>query len=82
MLTKLTFCMSVLFVVTILFSKLNFRFQPCLSNGGHDITQISLDFNGAVIIIVEGSNYRIHFHDMSKIEVVSKVKNATLSVNS
>ena len=39
----------------------NFKYQPYLSNGCHDLMQKAMNFNDVAIVSLKGSDYRIHF---------------------
>ena len=62
------------------FFKINFRFQPKVYDGCHDMIQISMSFNDFVVFTVERNNYRINFWFRSKSEAVDR-KNMPIYVN-
>ena len=39
----------------------NFKYEPYLWNGCHDLMQKAMSFNDAAIVSIKGSDYRIHF---------------------
>ena len=39
----------------------NFKYEPYLCNGCHDLMQKAINFNNVIIVSVKGSDYRIHF---------------------
>ena len=39
----------------------NFKYQPYLSNGCHDLMQKAMNFNDVAIVSLKRSDYRIHF---------------------
>ena len=43
------------------FKDICFKYEPCLCNGCHDLTQKAMRCNDVTIIYVIGSAYRIHF---------------------
>lgn len=61
------------------FPRMNFIFQPKVSDGCHDMTQKSMGFNGNTIVTVKRHSYRINFWFMAENEVVTRMKNADLS---
>ena len=56
--------------------KLNFRFQPKLCNGCHDLMQKAMSFNDFAIVSVKGNDCRIIFWHMSKDELINLLRNA------
>ena len=64
------------------FLRINFRFQPRLSDGFHDMTQKSMNFIYVAIATVGINDYRIHFLDITKSKTMNKMKNADLSKKS
>ena len=44
----------------------NFKYEPYLCNGCHDLIQKALNFNDVTIVFIESNDYRIHFWYMSK----------------
>ena len=61
------------------FPRMNFIFQPKVSDGCHNMTQKSMGFNGNTIVTVKRHSYRINFWFMAENEVVTRMKNADLS---
>ena len=59
--------------------KINFRFQPKVCNGCHDMTQKSTNLNDFATVTVKGSDYKVNFWFMAKSEAVDRMKNAYLS---
>ena len=43
------------------FKDIDFKYEPYLCNGCHDLVQKSMIFNYVAIVYVNGSAYRIHF---------------------
>ena len=44
----------------------NFIYEPCLSNGCHDLMQKAMNFNDVAIVSIKGNDYRINFSYMSR----------------
>ena len=44
----------------------NFKYEPYLCNGCHDLMQKAINFNDVVILSVKGSDYRIQIWYMRK----------------
>ena len=53
-----------------------------LCNGCHDLMQKAMNFNGAAIVSVKGSGYRIHFLYMSKDDATNTMNNSNLNEKS
>ena len=49
----------------------NFKYEPYLCNGCHDLMQKAMNFNDVGVISINGNDYRIHFWYMSKDDAVS-----------
>ena len=54
----------------------NFKYDPYLCNGCHDLMQKAINFNNVAIFSVTESDHRIHFWYMSKNDVMNIVKNS------
>ena len=61
------------------FSDKNFKCEPYLCNGCHDLMQNTMNFNGAAIVSVKGSDYRIHFWYMTKNDAIYIMINSNLN---
>ena len=57
---------------------MNFRFQPYVCDGCHDITQKSMSFDDTAIVTVWRNDYGIQSWRMTKGEALSKMKNTDL----
>ena len=57
----------------------NFRYQPHLCNGCHDLMQKAMSFKDFAIVSIKGSIYRIHFWYMSKDDTMSIMQNSNLT---
>ena len=55
----------------------NFKYEPYLCNGCHDLMQKAMSFNGVTVSIKE-CDYRIHFWYMSKKDAINIMKNSDL----
>ena len=60
---------------------MNFRFQPKVCNGFHDMIQKSMSFNDVAIVTIGRNDYRIHFWGINK-KVTNRMKNANVSEKS
>ena len=60
----------------------NFKYEPYLCNGCHDLLQKAKNFNDVAIVSVKESNYRIHFWYMSKNDAINIMKNSNLNKKS
>ena len=56
----------------------NFKYEPCLWNGCHDLMQKDINFNDVSIVSVKGSDYRIHFWYMSNDDAINIMNNSNL----
>ena len=56
----------------------NFKYEPYLCNGCHDLMQKAINFNNVAVVSVKGSDYRIHFWYMSKNDAINIMKNSKL----
>ena len=60
------------------FKDIDFKYEPYLWNGCHDLMQKAMSFNNVAIIYVKGSAYRIHFWYMSKDDAIRMINNSNL----
>ena len=60
----------------------NFKYEPYLCNGCHDLMQKAMNFNDVAIVSVKGSDYRIHFWYMSKNNAINMMENSHLNEKS
>ena len=56
----------------------NFKYEPYLCNGCHDLMQKAMSFNDVAIVYVKGSAYRMHFWYMSKNVAISLINDSNL----
>ena len=56
---------------------MNFRFQPKVCNGFHDMIQKSMSFNDVATVTIGRNDYRIHFWGINK-KPMNRMKNANL----
>ena len=49
----------------------NFKYEPYLCNGFHNLMQKAGSFNGVAIVSIKGSDYRIHFWYMCKSDAIN-----------
>ena len=57
----------------------NFKYEPYLCNGCHDLMQKAMNFNDAAIFSIKGNDYRIQFRYMSKDDAISIMNNSSLN---
>ena len=56
----------------------NFRYQPYICNGCHDLMQKAMNFNDFAIDSIKGSDYRINFSYMSKNDTINLLNNSVI----
>ena len=56
----------------------NFRYEPHLCNGCHDLMPKAMSFNDFAIVSIKGSDYRIHVWYMNKDDAISIMHNSNL----
>ena len=56
----------------------NFKYEPYLCNGCHDLMQKTMSFNDVAIVSIKGRDYRIHFWYMSKSDAINLLNNSVL----
>ena len=64
------------------FLEVNFRFQPKVCDGCHDLMHNVISFNDISIISVKGNDYRIHLSYISKNEAINILNDSSLSEKS
>ena len=58
----------------------NFKYEPCLCNGCHDLMQKAMHFNDVAIVSIKGNDYRIYyFWYMNKNDAISIMNNYNLN---
>ena len=57
----------------------DFKYEPHLYNGCHDLMQKDMNFNDVAIVSVKGSNYRINFWYMSRNDAINIMNNSNLN---
>ena len=60
------------------FRDINFKYEPYLCNGCHDLMQKAMSFNNIAIAYVKGSTYIIHFCYMSKDDAINIMNGSNL----
>ena len=60
------------------FKDIDFKYEPYLCNGCHDLMQKATSFNDAAIFYVKGNAYRGHCLYMSKDGAISIMNNSNL----
>ena len=56
----------------------NFKYEPYLCNGCHDLMQKAMNLNDVAIVSIKGDDYKIHFWYMSKDGAISIMNNSVL----
>ena len=56
----------------------NFRYQPYICNGCHDLMEKAMNFNDVAIDSIKGSDYRINFSYMSKNDTINLLNNSVI----
>ena len=64
------------------FSDKNFKYEPYLCNGCHDLMQKAIIFNDVAIVSIKGGDYRIHFWYRSKGDAMNIMQNCNVSKKS
>ena len=64
------------------FSDKNFKYEPYLCNGCHDLMQKAIIFNDVAIVSIKGGDYRIHFWYRSKDDAMNIMQNCNVSKKS
>ena len=57
------------------FKHINFKYEPYIFNGCHDLMQRAMSFNVAIVYI-KGNAYRIHFWYRGKNDAISIMNNS------
>ena len=52
----------------------NFKYEPYLYNGCHDLKQWAMNFNIVTIVSIKENDYRIHFWYISKNDAINIMK--------
>ena len=60
------------------FKDIDFKYEPYLCNGCHDLIQKAMSFNDVAVVCVKGSAYRLHSWYMSKYDAISIMSNSNL----
>ena len=60
------------------FKDINFKYEPYLCNGCHDLMQKVMSFNNVAIAYVKENSYRISFWYMSKDDAINIMKGSNL----
>ena len=68
----------MIFVIIGIFLDKNFNYELYLFNGCHDLLQKAVSFNDVAVVSIKGSDYRIHFWYMSKIDAINLLNNSVL----
>ena len=60
------------------FKDIDFKYEPYLCNGCHDLMQKAMSFNNVAIVYVKESAYRINFWYMCKDDAINIIKGSDL----
>ena len=66
----------MLYVIIGIFLDKDFKYEPHLCNGCHDLMQKAMNFNDVAIVSVKESDYKIHSWYMSKDDAINIMKNS------
>ena len=61
------------------FKDIGFKYESYLCNGCHGLMQKTMNCNDVVIVFIKGSDYRIQFWYMSKIDAINIMNNSNLN---
>ena len=57
----------------------NFKYEPYLCNGCHDLIQKAMNFNDVAVVSIKGNDYRIHVWYMSRDDAINIMNNSSLN---
>ena len=57
----------------------DFKFEPDLCNGCHNLMEKDMNFNNVAIVSDKGNDYRVHFWYMNKDDATNVMKNSNLN---
>ena len=57
----------------------DFKYEPYLCNGCHDLMQKAMNFNDVTIVSIKGNDYRIDFWYMNKDDAINIMNNSNLN---
>ena len=60
------------------FKDIDFKHEPYLCNGCHNLMQKAMGFNNIAIACIKGSTYRIHFWYVSKNDAINIMTGSNL----
>ena len=66
------------YFLLLCYYRINFRFQPTVCNGSHDMAQKSMSFNNVAVVTIEGNNYSIQSWFMTKSDPAVGMKSVDL----
>ena len=66
-------------MLLLVFLDKNFKYEPYLSIGCHDLMQKAANFNDIAIVSIKGNDYRIIFWYMRKDNAISIMNNVSLN---
>ena len=58
---------------------IDFKYEPYLCNGCHDLLQKSMGFNNIAIVYIKETAYRIHFWHMNKDDAINTMNGSNLA---
>ena len=61
------------------FSDKDFKYEPYLCNGCHDLMQKAMNFNDVAIVSIKEKFYRIHFWYISKNDAINIMKSSNIN---
>ena len=60
------------------FKDIDFKYEPYLCNGCHDLMQKAMSFNNVAVVYVKGSAYKINFWYMSQNDAINIMNGSSL----
>ena len=57
----------------------DFKFEPDLCNGCHNLMEKDMNFNNVAIVSDKGNDYRVHFWYMNKDDAINVMENSNLN---
>ena len=66
-------------VLFLFFLDKNFKYEPYLCNGCHDLMQKAMNFNDVPIVSIREKDYRINFWYISIDDAINIINNSSLN---
>ena len=62
------------------FKDIDFRYEPYLCNGCHDLMQKAMSFNNIAIVYIKGNSYWVTFWYMSKDDAINIINGSRVRI--